>query len=520
MIDKTPGRLQYLFATTKGLTLMAIALIGIVAAVWGTLSGPMVEWGVRDVTVELLNMDLIQAEREGRLVMMYHSIAMAVIAIIVYFLTAVVPMKRSYATWANILVTAGYLTVMFNGLGFAYFGHNYTLHGLFIFGLSLIFFAGCILAVALWPWNKEYYLGRGSAEKKGFNYERLAFWTVVMATLGSAALGAWSGSFTGNGFETFLAEDTIRAPFKPPLKNAIVGHLHIMLALMGIAVTLVMGRWLDFKGIWHKLAMPSMVFGTITLTLGAWSVILTEYAHYIIYVGAVFSMCGGLFLVIYGLPKITKDCLLEQGIQGKAGFWRTTKALFHDPLKFGVLWQMIFMNFTTSFVGIFMAVKLEEIFRVWNHREERIELTGHWHILATIIAIMILFYYADRLSLQGKLRQWFGWTIIIGSDLAFAAVTIFEMKRLFITEYTQQPLVNVLMILVDIGLGGVLVMLAGFLVWRLIELIKPNGIWRKELFEEGLPVTDSFREGSPGNDNYSEESYAVAQDSTKRGVSL
>lgn len=502
MTLKSPGRLQYLFTSTKGLILMAIAFIGLIAAIWGTLSGPMVEWGVRDITVDLLNMDLQQIEREGRLAMMYHSIAMVVIAILVYLITTAVPMKKTLAAAANATVTAGYLIAMISGFSFAYFGHNYTFHGLFLFGLSLVFFSGCILAVAVWPWDKDYYLPKDSPlghSKKGFSYERLAFWTVIMATLGSAALGAWSGSFTGNGFETFLAEDTIRAATKPPLKNAIVGHLHIMLALMGIAITLVLGRWFDFKGIWQKLAMPSMVLGTITLTLGAWSVVLTEYAHYIIYVGAVFSMCGGLFLVIYGMPKITKERLREQGIEGKAGFLRTTKALLHDPLKFGVLWQMIFMNFTTSFVGIFMAIKLEDIIRVWNHREERIELTGHWHILATIIAIMILFYYADRVNLKGRIRQVFGWSIIIGSDVAFGAVTVFEMKRLFMTEYAQQGLVNNLMLLADIGLGVVLLMLAGFLVWRLIELLKPTGVWRQEVLEEGFPVTATGGE-KPGTD--------------------
>jgi hypothetical protein len=63
------------------------------------------------------------------------------------------------------------------------------------------------------------------------------------------------------------------------------------------------------------------------------------------------------------------------------------KALLYDPLKFGALWQIIFMNFTTTFVGIFMAIKLDKIFRAWPLREERIELAGHWHILASIIAI-------------------------------------------------------------------------------------------------------------------------------------
>jgi hypothetical protein len=149
------GRLKYLFTSTKGLILMAVALIGIVTAIWGTLSGPLAEIGVKEISVKLLGMDLMEGEREGRLIMLYHSIAMAVIAILVYMITANLPMKKVYGAFINATVTAGYLISLPSGLGFAYFGHNWTLHGLFIFGLSLIFFAGVMLAVAIWPWNKE-----------------------------------------------------------------------------------------------------------------------------------------------------------------------------------------------------------------------------------------------------------------------------------------------------------------------------------------------------------------------------
>jgi len=34
--------------------------------------------------------------------------------------------------------------------------------------------------------------------------------------------------------------------------------------------------------------------------------------------------------------------------------------------------------------------------------------------------------YADLIGLQGRTRQIFGWTVLIFSDLAFAAVTLFE----------------------------------------------------------------------------------------------
>jgi hypothetical protein len=239
------------------------------------------------------------------------------------------------------------------------------------------------------------------------------------------------------------------------MQYSVIGHLHIMLALIAIALTLIVGRWLDFKGTLHKIAMPLMIIGTIVLNLGVWGLVtpLEPVAHMIIYVGATPSMLAALFLVIFGWDKFI--CQGTHGIQ-KPTIRQKIRALVRDPLKFGSLWQMVFMNFTVSGIGIFMAVKLDEIFRLWPAREERIELTGHWHILSAIIATIILLYYGDMIGLKGKVRQWYGWGIIILSDLAFASVTIFEMKRLFVSQAEQQPLVNALMLLVDFALGMLL----------------------------------------------------------------
>ena len=475
-------RLRYLLTSTNGLTLTAIAMIMLVTTVWGTLSGPMAEWGIKDITVELLGMELDPAAREGRLVMLYHTIALAMMAIMVYLITANVRMRDRQVANINGTVTVGYLTALVFGLGYAYFGQNPTFHGLFLLGLSLVFAAGVQLAVAPWPWQDEYRLGPDSPYARtagGLDLERTAFWTMAVSTLGSAMLGAWAGSHWGFGFSTFLAEDIIRLPHKNALQLAVIGHLHIMLALMGIAITLIIGRWFDFRGVWHRIAMPCMILGTAVLTLGAWAVVPYQViAHWIIYVGATFSMLAALFLVIYGLPKLVHDRLAEQGVEN-ATLWQKTMALFHDPLKFGSLWQMIFMNFNVSGVGIFMAVKLDDLIRVWDLREERIELVGHWHVLAALIATITLFYVADRMGLQGKARQWFGWTVIIGSDVAFGAITAFELKRLFVSEYTQQPLVNTLMVLADIGLGAVMVIVGVFLIRHLADLFKSRGYWAR-----------------------------------------
>lgn len=480
-------RFKFLFQSTKGLVLVAIAIVAIITAIWGMLSGPLAEWGAKDVVVKLLGMDLIEADREGRIIILYHTIAMAIVAINVYLITGILPMKEHQRTSINATMTAGYIISVFFGLLFAYFDKNFIFHGIYLFGLSLVFFTGILLTAALWPWKKEARITEPeyAQTKNGVSLERVAFFTMAVATLGSALFGAVTGSYWGNGHETFLAEDLVREPHKTALQLSIIGHLHIMLTLIGVSVALIVGRWVDFKGPLHKIAMYFMIAGTIIITLGAWAVVPFEaIAHWIIYGGSVLVLMAGLFLVIFTWRKLIRDGLDAEGIS-KGNLGQSLKALVQDPLRFGATWQMVFMNFNVSFIGIFVAVKLDEIFRVWPARDERVILTGHWHVLSAIIATIILFYYADLAGLKGKARQWFGWIVIIFSDLAFGSATVFELKRLFVSESAQQPLVNWTMLLLEIGLAAVLVALALLMIWRLADLFKRKGRWAAEMAEEG-----------------------------------
>src|SRR5512136_2473786 len=114
-------RFNYLFNSTKGLILVAISMVGIVTAIWGMLSGPMAELGVREVVVKLLGMKLVQSEREGRIIILYHSIAMAIVAIETYMINGLLKMKPFFKTAINAIITVGYLVTMIFGMGFAYF---------------------------------------------------------------------------------------------------------------------------------------------------------------------------------------------------------------------------------------------------------------------------------------------------------------------------------------------------------------------------------------------------------------
>ena len=118
-------RYQFLFLSTKGLVLVAIAMISIVTAVWGMLSGPMAEWGIRESVIQITGMQLDPAEREGRIILLYHAIAMAVVAIETYIITDIVAMKPHERTTINATITFGYLLVMIFGLSFGYFGQNF-----------------------------------------------------------------------------------------------------------------------------------------------------------------------------------------------------------------------------------------------------------------------------------------------------------------------------------------------------------------------------------------------------------
>ncbi|HMN13838.1 MAG TPA: hypothetical protein PKD55_16110 [Bellilinea sp.] len=479
------SRFNYLFTSTKGLIMVAIAMIALTSAIWGLISGPMAEMGVRTVVVRILGMDLQSVQREGRIIILYHAIAMAVIAIEVYILTDLVPMESYFRKVINLMVTVGYLSAMIFGLWFAYFGFNWAFHGVYLFGLSLIFMAGVVILVAVWPWSKKYYQTdpNKSRTKSGVDLERVAIFLTAFATVTSAIFGAVPGAFFGNGFESFLAENIIRLPEKTTMQYAVIGHLHIMLALIAVMVTLLVGRWLGFKGILHKIAMPLMILGTVILTLGVWGVVtpIKPLAHTIIYVGATPSMFAALLLLIWSWNDLIKrgTAHLE-----KPTFGQKLQALIKDPLRFGPTWQMLFMNFTTSGLGIFMAIKLDEIFRVWPAREEKIELTGHWHVLSLVIATIIFLYYGDMIGLKGKVRQWFGWSVILFSDLSMAAITLYGTKRLYVSEAQQQPLVNAAVLVADIAMVLLLVTIAAVMGWRLIDLFKNKGRWYVEKDQE------------------------------------
>jgi hypothetical protein len=59
-----------------------------------------------------------------------------------------------------------------------------------------------------------------------------------------------------------------------------------------------------------------------------------------------------------------------------------------------------------------------------------------------------------------------------------------------VSESGQQPLVDTTILIVDVGIAVVLITLGALLVWRVIDLFKKEGHWKKELIEEASAVDE------------------------------
>ena len=410
------------FGSLPGLLLVAVAWDALIVATLSPFSGPLRPLNLAG----LFGVDLGDAERVGRIIMLYHSLAVPFVAALVYLVLDQVPMGSPDETQARrraiaVPITAGYMLTSLGGMTFAYGGRSPIAHGVYLVGLSLVFYAGVLLAVALWPARRWASDPARYAHLGGVPLERLAFFLVAVFTLASAAIGGAAGAFFGNGFEVFLAEDIVRVDPHTLFQLMIIAHLHIMLTLIDVMILLLILRTYHVEGRTHKIAVPLTIVGTAIVTFATWSVIGWEGAHKVINVGSAFLLPGAILAAVWGFVKIVR----EQGGDGAVGLGRKFRALFRDPVRFGIFFELIFVNFLVTVPGVYVAFNLETYRTPAYLAVERTILVGHWHVLATLSAVLVLFLVADRLGTRGWLRQVVGWGLLVGSTLAFVFVDVY-----------------------------------------------------------------------------------------------
>ncbi|MGC8837516.1 MAG: hypothetical protein ACP5UM_03770 [Anaerolineae bacterium] len=405
MTTSPKQRFQNLFTTTEGLLLAVTGWEALAVAFLSLFSGPLAEWGVP----ARLGLALDPAGRVGRIIMLYHALAVPFVAALVYLILDALPFDERTPRLVQPAITAGYLLASGGAIAFAYFRAGWIAHGIFLVGLSLVFYAGAVLAWGLFPWRSDL--------EEGFTWERLAFWLVAVYTLASAAIGGAAGAYFGNGFTAFLAEDVVRESHNLG-QRAIIAHLHIMLTLIDVALLLLVARRFRLRGRAYKVAIPLTVVGTTIVTFATWSVLVVEkIAHKIINVGSAFLLPGALIVAFWGLAQLARE----------EGGW--LRAMVRDPIRSGMLFELIFVNFVVTIPGVYVAFNLETYRQPAYLEVERAIAVGHWHVLATLSAVVALFLVADRLGVRGVLRQVLGWGVLAGSTVAFVFIQFYLFRE-------------------------------------------------------------------------------------------
>lgn len=460
-------KIKAFFTSYKGLLALIILFeLGIILFL-STFSQPVVEiFGKPLIPIDL---DASERSRVARIIMLYHALAVPFLAAVSYFVLDWYEVRKSLELQAKWSITIGALLTGFSGMMFGY-GSNlpindWVMHGLFIFGLSITFYGGVLLAIALWP-NKEFPTFKEDKGEwyRGINLEQFNMAITIIAILISGVIGAYAASNFGKGFEAVLAEDIVRRDDHNvgySYNEMIVSHLHIMVALLSAAVLLLTLKYSKMSGKLLKISHLLYIPGIFILSLGAWLVITPwGSAHVVINVGAGFLLLVGGIVAVYGIMAISKR-ILGDGYEA-ASKGEKVKAIFKDPVDLALYWQLIWVNVVTTFPGVYVAVHLEQ-YRSEEYTElERTFNTGHWHVLATIDAMMVLMLAVKYFGVKGKLGKFIGWSTLFGTIIGFGFATIYILRKPGDDAFWS-------FILIDVGVMLMFLATGVFGLWYLVE---------------------------------------------------
>ncbi len=526
--EKEEGKINWLKykinygLTYEGMIVFIIVWEFVIVLILSTLSQPVMNL----INAETwLKLDPDPIEKAGRLIYTYHALAYPFVAVVTFFVMKYMNVREKFKSRVKWPLFIGTMLSSATGILNAYvLPDAWLLHGLFIVGCGLSFYAGILLLIGVFPTKS--FPERDPDAGRNIFVEQLALTLLVICILGSVLLGASVGAYFGNGLTVLQAEYFLRYDYdigayvgsvggtweKYPVLfvDAIKGHLHIMLGLIDVAILLMVYRYTvpDQKGRWYLISMLLAIPGFVIMSIGCWLVSISEWIysnvevdiHYLIYAGSAILVTVGLILALTGWSKTSKDVL---GDSYESASWFTRiKAVFRDPLKFTMYFQFIWVNFVMTFTGIFLALSLHHdsilterlgiiSFRDGPYVIEETVARGHWHVLAVLSAILLLLFLINILDIQGKLRNIIAWCSFAGSILAFLPAAIYmyfpHFDQVWAKDWTKYASVEEfwvvnwpgllssqswLTLLMDIGIALFAIIFTIFCFYQLIQILK------------------------------------------------
>lgn len=363
------------------------AWIVLLTLFYSTLSGPLRATGFYRLFEHASDLS-----RAGRVVMVYHTLAVPFVAVLALLHLWRVPLRQGRRNAIVHALFSGAMLASAAGVAFAYAGGGMIAHGLYITGLAVVFYAGLNLTLAIPLLHKQ-------------NPEKTAFLFTYAAVLVSAVIGAAAGAYFGSSFEAVLAEDIVRAGHSL-LDLAVISHLHIMLALIAAVILLLLAVYYPISEKRKRVFYFLYDTGVVITSLATWAVLVFEKtAHRLINVGAVFLLTAA---AVFAAEKIAL-MLKEKDTSPFRWF------------NFTYLWLV---NLFVTAPGVYVAFNLEK-YRSGPFEVERTIAVGHWHVLGGICALMTLMLLADIAGYGDRLTRAAGWVTFAGFTSAFILVNVY-----------------------------------------------------------------------------------------------
>jgi len=412
---------------------------------------------------------VVATSREARIIMIYHTLSIPFLVACTFWILEFYNVRKNMVLTIKILIIPGTYITSISGMVFAY-TRIMLFHDIFYLGMFLVFTSGCVFLASVWPKKgiipyPEEDLPEGSTIR-GWSIEYFILTLLTISLLISSIIGALAAmeNFVGTAFGldpprepvAFLSEYIIHDKPHDIVQNSVKAHLHIMLVLVSTMVMMITFRYNKMPKIYYKISLLLCIPGISIISIGTWLVVIAlPIAHMIIYIGSSLLLVSSAFIIWFGWKNIAIEKLGDN--YGEASFWRRLKYSFSDPIKSTYYFLLFFQFFVVSLPGMYVAANLDEKYRTMEYYELEIDFgIGHWHILATLIATMLLLLSIDYFKVKGKMRKITGIIIFIGSLLTFGGGTAYMLRPLpaeVIEPYFAITIIGVVILFIGYTLG-------------------------------------------------------------------
>ena len=373
--------------------------------------------------------------RTARLIMIYHSLSVPFLVANTFWILEYYEVREKWIpTLKTLLIPGGFMAGIF-GMLFGYTRIR-VFHEFFYFGLFLVFLGGIVFIISAFPIPGKFPNPESDTEGAsmfGMNWEYVNLIILAVCVIISTIYGALAGleNFTGTVWdlgrptEAFLPEAIVRHTHHDIVERFIVSHLHIQLAQSTAMVLMVAYRTSKISGRIYTITLFFNAIGVMVISYGAW--ILN---HFQIWIGAGLLIVCTVLMSKAGLTSVMKDNLGER--YESASRSEKFKALVtEDPVRFAYYFLWVYSQIVVTICGIAVGLQTDDVYRIhtWDILEYGFNV-GHWHLLAVVIATLLMIKAIDFYNVQGRERKIVGWLFFAGSVIAFGGVNVYMLRPL------------------------------------------------------------------------------------------